>query len=551
MRRPVLKAAVALAAAGLLADAIARRRSVRSTDRAGLLVVQIDGLGLPALRAAMAAGDAPFLASLVEGGWALTNWHAMIPPTTPASQAGMLHGRNDHIPGFRWYEKANRRILVANHPADATDILARLSDGDGLLAGRGTSIGNLLTGDARRSYLTMATVAEEPRAPGTLVRLRTFFVSPLNGVRIALGMVKQFVRELYQANRQVRQHVEPRMHRGLDSALERAFLNSMVRNLSTELVIAEMRLGTPVIYVDYTGYDAIAHHAGPERPESLHSVRGIDHAIERVMRASARARRPYHLVVVSDHGQSLGVPFAREYGQRLDEYVAAAMGEGTESLHSEDEEHGHALPIIVREVVATLGLGRLAKAVAGLTKGVSRSGGSSKSKPALVVCASGNLAHLYFTAREGRLTRQQIEELHPGVLTHLVNQPSVGLALVRDADGHPLVISRDGRHDLVSGMVEGVDPLLGYRAGSAESLRRLDVFDHVGDIVAISRVEPGTDLVTSYEPLVGCHGGLGGAQEDPFILYPRDWPLPSEPLEGAPAIYTTLRAWLDALDPGD
>ena len=551
VKRLALKGAVALAAAGLFADAIARRRSMRATHRPGLLMVQIDGLSLPALRAAMRAGHAPFLASRLAQESCLATWHTMIPPTTPASQAGMLHGRNDDIPGFRWYEKSERRIYVANHPADAADVLRRLSDGRGLLAGGGVSIGNLLTGDARRSYLTMATVAAEPRAPGTLIRLRTFFVSPLNGVRIVSGMVSQFIRELYQANRQARQRVEPRMHRGLDSALERALLNSLVRNLSTELAIAEMRSGTPAIYLDYTGYDAIAHHAGPERPESLHAVHGIDRAIERLMASTATAKRPYRLVVLSDHGQSLGVPFAEHYGQRLDEYVVTAMGQGAESAYSEEDEHAHALPVILREILGTVGLGAIADHGGELLRSLSdrRNARLHKeaSEPALVVCASGNLAHLYFTKGAGRLTTLEIEDLYPGMLEHVTSHPSVGIALVRDGDGHPVVLSGEGRRDLDSGAVDGLDPLRSYGTRAAASLRRLHRFTNVGDIVVISRVDPETALVTSYEPLVGCHGGLGGPQEEPFILYPRDWKLQREVLEGAPAIYETLRAWLRLL----
>ena len=349
---------VTSAVVGLLADAVLRRRSVRSINQPGLLIVQIDGLGLPALRSAIGQGLAPFLAGLLERREAaLAPWHPLVPPTTPASQAGILHGHSTDIPGFRWYEKAERRMFVANHPADASEVLRRISNGRGLLAHGGASIGNLLTGDAARSYLTMATVAEQPRAPGTLIRLRTFLVSPLNGLRIVLGMATEFAKELYQGQRQQRRRVEPRMHRGLHSAMERALLNSMVRNISTELVIAEMRMGTPAIYVDYTGYDAIGHHAGPERPDALHVVRGIDRAIERLMTASGTARRPYRLVVLSDHGQSLGVPFAERYGQRFDQFVAAAMGSDIVSNQSDDAEHSHAFPLLAREVGGTLGRG--------------------------------------------------------------------------------------------------------------------------------------------------------------------------------------------------
>ena len=112
------------------------------------------------LHEAIRAGRAPVLGRLVRDGEAtLHPWIAMLPPTTPASQAGILHG-NDGIAGFRWYEKASARLLVANHPEDAAEIVRRISDGAGLLADDGAGIGNLVTGDAPRSYLTMATIEE-------------------------------------------------------------------------------------------------------------------------------------------------------------------------------------------------------------------------------------------------------------------------------------------------------------------------------------------------------------------------------------------------------
>ena len=127
----------------------------------GLLVVQVDGLSLPVLHESIRAGRVPVLGRLVRDGEAtLHPWVAMLPPTTPASQGGILHGNNDGIAGFRWYEKASARLLVANHPEDAAEIVRRISDGAGLLADDGAGIGNLVTGDAPRSYLTMATIEE-------------------------------------------------------------------------------------------------------------------------------------------------------------------------------------------------------------------------------------------------------------------------------------------------------------------------------------------------------------------------------------------------------
>ncbi|GAC1664170.1 MAG: phage holin family protein [Candidatus Limnocylindrales bacterium] len=530
-------------------DSIERRRSVRASDTPGTLIVQIDGLGLAVLQRAIDGGQLPFVAGLLRRGEVtITPWFTMLPPTTPASQAGIMHGHNDDIPGFRWYEKSGGRLLVANHSGDADEMVRRQSDGHGLLAPDGVSIGNLMTGDARRTYLTMATVAEEPRAPGTIIRLRTFLLSPVNAARVVLAMAREFTAELYQGWRQDRRDVQPRMHRGFDSATERAFLNGAVRILSSELVIAEMRTGTPLIYVDFTGYDSVAHHSGPERPESLDALRSIDHELGRIAAAMPRAARPYRLVVLSDHGQSLGEPFSQRYGESLERFVARGMAGDPSVRSSTETEHNHGVALIRREIMALVGIGRTLVAAAGaIGQRIAGIMSDAQDKADLVVCASGNLAHLYFPTHPGRMTLDEIEARHPRLVAHLVDHPAISCVLGRSSDG-PLAIGRDGRHHLDANEVEGQDPLVSFGPLAAASLRRLDGFSNAGDIVLLGTMDPATEQVVSFEDLVGCHGGLGGAQSEPFLLHPVAWKARAERLVGAPSVNAQLRTWLGELE---
>jgi hypothetical protein len=220
----------------------------------------------------MRAGRVPVLGGLVRDGDAtLHPWVAMLPPTTPASQAGILYGRNDGVAGFRWYEKGTARLMVANHPDDAAALAGRISDGTGLLTNGGASIGNLLSGDAPRSYLTMSTIGEGAPSDDAR-RLRGFLATSVNYVRLLVLMAGEVVKELYQAERQRARSIEPRMHRDLHFAVERAATNVALRTVSTALVIEEMYGGAPTIYVDFTGYDAVAHHCGPERMESIDAL---------------------------------------------------------------------------------------------------------------------------------------------------------------------------------------------------------------------------------------------------------------------------------------
>src|SRR5207253_3298406 len=85
-------------------------------------------------------------------------WRAQSPATTPASQAGILHGRSDAVPAFRWYEKDSARLTVTNRPKDAAYVERGMTDGRGLLADGGVSIGNIFSGDAPVRLLTISAV---------------------------------------------------------------------------------------------------------------------------------------------------------------------------------------------------------------------------------------------------------------------------------------------------------------------------------------------------------------------------------------------------------
>ena len=520
----------------------------------GLLVVQIDGLSLPVLNHLIRGGRVPVLSGLLRNdGATLHPWVALLPPTTPASQAGILHGRNDGIAGFRWYEKANARLLVANHPDDAAEIVRRVSDGAGLLAGDGASIGNLVTGDAARSYLTMATIAAgSPADDGR--RVRGFLATSVNYVRLVVLVAGEVVKELYQAERQRGRSVEPRMHRDLHYALERAVTNVVLRTVSTAFVIEEMYGGAPTIYVDYTGYDAIAHHCGPERAEAIDALEGIDRAIGSLLKAARNTRRPYRLVVLSDHGQCLGATFSQSHGEPL-EAVIAALLPGTMSVVGTTDSIESAG--MGRRIAAELGRGpgpgqllarmlpsALKRFGGGGARGSgARGSGAAAPPPDVVVASSGNLAHVYFTGRPGRLTYESIEGLHPGLVAALAGHPGIGALMVRVDTGRATVFGPHGQIDLDSGKLEGIDPLAGYGTRAAENLAHLDSFGNVGDLILLGAVDAVSGEVTGFEELVGSHGGLGGWQAEPFILCPEGFALAEDPPVGAPAVYRQLIAW--------
>jgi putative membrane protein len=97
---------------------------------------------------------------------------------------------------------------------------------------------------------------------------------------------------------------------------------------------------------------------------------------------------------------------------------------------------------------------------------------------------------------------------------------------------------------LESGRVEGTDPLIDFGPHAADHLRRLDTFPHMGDIVVNSLYAPATGEVAAFEELVGSHGGLGGLQTEPFLMFPATWKMEDHQIVGAPEMYTVLNRWI-------
>jgi uncharacterized membrane protein YvlD (DUF360 family) len=555
---------------------LARRgRAPVVRERPGLLVIQIDGLAHDVFADALRTGRMPTLASWVRGGsHRLVPWRCDLPSQTSASQAGLLHGRNDDIPAFRWYEKGTGRLLVSNRPADAAEIERRLSNGRGLLARNGSSVGNLFSGDATRNVLTMSRIVD--LSPGIGRRSRDFllfFVDPYAVTRVLAGMVAEVVRELYEGRRQRRRRVEPRIDRLGAFLMLRAVGCVLLRELNVTLLVEDMARGVAVTYCDFVGYDEMAHHAGPERPESLRSLEPLDRAIEELVAAAATAPRPYRVVVLSDHGQSQGATFRQRTGATLEATIAASMrGEPVVRAATTPVEGWGHLSAFLSEALAGRGpilrtvrraIGRRdapagwvevgptgTGAVTGSGGAVGAGSGAVAAPAELVVCASGNLALVYFPALEGRASAAAIEAVYPGLIERLRVCPWVGAILVRDASGGS-VVGPAGSVRLVDGAVEGSDPLAPYGDGALASLRRLDGMATVGDLAIMSAVDPLTGEVAAFEELVGSHGGLGGAQTRPFILAPSDLPLPDGPIVGAPAVGAILAGWVAAELPLD
>jgi uncharacterized membrane protein YvlD (DUF360 family) len=514
----------------------------------GVVFVQLDGVAFPVLRWAIQAGGVPTLRRWVTSGdYVLREWTAQLPCTTPASQLGILHGTVAGVPAFRWYDRELGRVLIANRPGDAAVIEQRATNGAGLLADDGLAIGNLFTGDAPRAMLTMSRLGAARGSAAARHTFAWFLTNPNGFTRGVVRTVAEIMKERWQAARQQRLDVLPRIHRGWTYAGLRAATNVLQRDLNTAIIAEEMRKGTKSIYVDYVDYDEIAHHAGMFRPESLAALDGLDRVLGTLERLAARAARRYHIVVLSDHGQSQGQTFRDRFGTDLGNVCTQLMEEEVASLDAPVEEWGR-VESLAEDLTGSGLSGRAANRAAVASRRHIDQSAETESAAEISVLGSGNLGTLYVHTRV-RLSLEDLQERWPKLIPGLCAHEGIGFIAGLDSAGVPWAVGAHGRVRLDTGEVTGRNPLQPYGDHAARVLRRAVVMPEAPDLYVNSRVEDATLDIAAFEPLVGAHGGLGGWQDRAILLTPRTLAhvLPTERIHGADRLHTVLVSMLRAV----
>ncbi|MFD9392416.1 phage holin family protein [Streptomyces sp. NPDC060000] len=564
--------AVASATGGALAvrdDDAYRRRLYRLADRRrrggpacpatpGTVFLQLDGVGHDVLSLAVRKGLMPtvakWLGTVPETGrvpgriWGragsprpshrLTSWRTDWSSQTGASQLGILHGSNHDVPAFRWYEKDTGEVMVCNRPTSAAELqrraVERTGDG-GLLSADGASRGNLFSGGADEQALVLS-IATRRRSRETRSRAGYFayFSDPANAVRTALSFVAEVVRETVQSTRARLRKERPRVGRGGLYPFVRAFATVVERDVVVAAVTGDMLAGRTAVYADLVAYDEVAHHSGPLGRDTEQVLGRLDRALALLENVAEHAPRPYRIVVLSDHGQSPGETFHARYGLTLGDLVRAGCG----------------LPVPRRAERTHSGAEARAAVRAALRRPVEEGGeryGRSGRRSEPVVLASGNLGLISFPDVPHRMSKEEIDARHPGLLTTLADHPGVGFLLVRSEEHGGVVLGPFGAEIPLAELDRRPGPLAAFGPGAADAVRRTHAFPHTADIMVNSFHDPADGEVLAFEEQIGSHGGLGGAQGRPFLLSPLGLSAPvedDEELVGAEHVHRVLRRWL-------
>ncbi|MGZ4932705.1 MAG: phage holin family protein [Halobacteriota archaeon] len=519
-----------------------RRGRYATTDVPGVLFLEIDGLAEPVLRAAIEDGYMPTLARwLEEGSHVITPWETDLSSQTGASQAGILHGNNENLPAFRWVEKDHgNKVMVSTGFSDAPLIETRVSNGDGLLAVNGASRSNLFSGDAKDTIFTYSRLKDVRHFYQK--SWYYFYSNPRNFSRTIALFCWDIIDEFLGRVRQRVLNVKPRLRKGLAYFLTRAGASVFLREVTTDTLVGDLIAGcVDVVYATYVAYDEIAHHNGITDKASMTALRRIDKQFRRLEHALRFATRPYHFVVLSDHGQSNGATFKQRCGITLETLVRRLMGADVAVVSELDSNQDHFGQAFADPVARR---GRRVKKSAKRIAEVRRKRREKKTtKDAdVIVLASGNLGLIYLTRWSERLTYEQVNEAFPDLIPGLTTHEWVGFVMVRSAEHGPLAIGARGVYHLRDDRAEGENPLAHFGPHAAAHLRRTDRFSYAPDILVNSAYDPETGEVAAFEELVGSHGGLGGPQSQPFLLHPATWNIGHEEIVGAERLHDVLKA---------
>ena len=563
-----------------VADYVSREKKAYGFP--GLIMLEIDGLSIDILKEAIDRNMMPTLKKWIdENSHTLKEWETDLSSQTGASQAGILHGNNEDIVAYRWVEKENNnQIMISGKLAHAPIIEERISNGNGLLCDKGTSITNMFTGDSDNPILTSSRfklLVNSYNKSLNMVFLESYSFQRI----IILFLWEIFVEVKSQIMHKIKD-IRPRLRRNIIYATIRAGANVLLREVATETLIADMLKGEiNSAYASYVGYDEVAHHSGINDDDVWNVLKQIDLQFKRLEKAEKSCDRNYEFVVLSDHGQGNGETFKQRYGITLANYVRRLLPEDMKiydknpfiSDHFRDAfiPENKQIGTIMDKVDDIKDKDFFSDTIENIKEKTpdfinieelkskyqnnldyiktheSKEQSTKKAKNSeLIVLGSGNLGLIYLTQWSKRLNYEEIVMLFPNLIPGLVKHSGIGFILVDSFTNGPMVIGAEGIYYLNTDRIEGKNPLEDFGKNAAMHLKRHNKFKHMPDILVNSFYDPETEEICAFEELIGSHGGLGGSQTRPFILYPSDWNDPGE-LIGAKSIYDFLKKEIEEL----
>ncbi len=313
-----------------------------------------------------------------------------------------------------------------------------------------------MTGGAAKRLMTVAALgeADDLRRDGERADFNLFFLSPNAYTMAVISGLWDYLAGLAMAAVGRMRRSRPRLRFSVKRVAQRAVANTFLRDLAFFWIKQDMVRGVPVIYSNFVGYDDVAHYTHPDSYESAISLSAFDRHLRKLQRRAARhSPVRYDIVLLSDHGHTASLPYRLLAGEEFEDTVARLLGDSrarpTEPGRAFNPDRSYTAALLAE--LDESGARRLGWAAArGRRTLAAITPGRTAERPeppaaAAVICASGCLAHIYFTGHAEPLPLEEILERYPGFIEGLVRPSGGGLrgggAPVRRRGGH-----HRGRH---------------------------------------------------------------------------------------------------------
>ncbi|MFA5140870.1 MAG: alkaline phosphatase family protein [Elusimicrobiota bacterium] len=360
------------------------------------------------------------------------------------------------LPANDWYSKKGASGGGKAYTG-GVDFERRLSK-PGLLSGGRVYLSEL-AGGAKDGVDVSSFIQEDAEAHGgTIAYLRN----------LRKGSLLRLLHKWPGIKRDAREMAEHFRESGFDTELDAkaplfiSIMENYCSSVAEDGVKKAISDDAPVVYTDLASYDEKAHYFGPSSDAAFDALKRID---ERVGRIAAEAgARGARLFIFSDHGQTESEVFSKRFGKAMQQLV--------------DE--------LARKVYPKHVDGDLA------------------------FTHAYSMGNIYLIGHDGHVDKAGIERFYPGFLKSLSEHEGVGMVAVRS----------EGKVELLGGSLAGyADSRMPPEVLKAQIEDYMSL-EESGDIVVFAPYKDGRTLdYNDKYTLVSEHGGIGGEQMHPFILY--------------------------------
>jgi endonuclease/exonuclease/phosphatase family metal-dependent hydrolase len=488
--------------------------STAEPDACGVVLLQIDGLSRRQFEHALERGRMPFIRKLWKAGdHRLESFYSGLPSTTPAVQAELFYGVTTAVPAFAFRDSETGQIVEMIQPSAADKIEKKLAhDAVSLLEG-GSAYSNIFSGGAPEPHFCVAAMgAGKLFAHARHARAMVVVLWNLMAVIRSLGLlVAEFAVAVTDFCRGILKGHD--VWTELKLVPSRVIAAVLIREMIAISMEADAIRGLPVMHANFVGYDEQAHGRGPGSAMAQWSLRQIDGAIARIVRAArASRRRDYQVWIYSDHGQQASTAYERLHKRTLEAVVNDHLERLTREPSRAVSSPAQPQTAGARDERATRWNGLWPRPFAEVVEVVSNAPRAAQPARAMVA-AKGPLGHIYLPAECDQQVGRRLAD-----------------ALAREA-GVPWVFMPRGtsgleawhgqsRYELPEDApaVFGTDhPFLDALTGDMERVCR---HPDAGDLIISGWQQDGPTV--SFVRESGSHAGPGPDETGGFILVPSE-----------------------------